>query len=56
MRQTMRFVPIKTADQQGAGMILKTRDLPIRQRSQAANALRAHMSELGIVTAAGMGS
>jgi len=55
-RPTMRFVPIKTADQQGAGMILKTRDLLIRQRSQAANALRAHLSELGIVTAAGMAS
>ena len=37
-------------------MILKTRDLLVRQRSQTANALRAHMSELGIVTAAGMAS
>lgn len=55
-RPTMRFVPIKTADQQGAGMILKTRDLLVRQRSQTANALRAHMSELGIVTATGMAS
>jgi transposase len=55
-RPTMRFVPIKTADQQGAGMILKTRDLLVRQRSQTANALRAHLSELGIVTAAGMAS
>ena len=55
-RPTMRFVPIKTADQQGAGMMLKTRDLLVRQRSQTANALRAHMSELGIVTAAGMAS
>lgn len=55
-RPSMRFVPIKTTDQQGAGMILKTRDLLVRQRSQTANALRAHMSELGIVTAAGMAS
>ena len=52
-RPTMRFVPIKTAD---PGMILKTRDLLVRQRSQTANALRAHMSELGIVTATGMAS
>lgn len=53
-RPSMRFVPVKTPAQQAAGMILKTRDLLIRQRSQAANAFRAHMSELGIITAAGM--
>lgn len=55
-RPTMSFVPIKTAEQQAAGMVLKTRDLLVRQRSQTANAFRAHMSELGIVTAAGMAS
>lgn len=53
-RPTMRFVPIKTLEQQSAGIPLKTRDLMIRQRSQTANALRAHMSELGIVVAAGI--
>lgn len=53
-RPTMRFVPIKTTEQQGTGMIMKTRDLLVRQRSQTANALRAHMSELGIVTGAGL--
>jgi transposase len=52
-RPTMRFVPIKTREQQAAGMILKTRELLMRQQSQAANAFRAHMSELGIVAAAG---
>ena len=55
-RPTMRFVPIKTADQQAAGMVLKTRDLLVRQRSQMANAFRAHMSELGIIAAQGMAS
>jgi transposase len=55
-RPTMSFVPIKTAEQQEAGMVLKTRDILVRQRSQTANAFRAHMSELGIVTAAGMTS
>jgi transposase len=55
-RPTMRFVPIKTSTQQAAGMILKTRDLLVRQRSQTANAFRSHMSELGIVSAAGMAS
>lgn len=55
-RPTMRFVPVKTLEQQAAGMVLKTRDLLVRQRSQTANALRAHMSELGVVVAKGMAS
>lgn len=37
-------------------MVLKTRELFIRQRSQTANAMRAHLAELGIVAAAGMTS
>src|SRR5918994_1352615 len=36
-RPTMRFVPVKTADQQGPAMVLKTRDLLVRQRNQAIN-------------------
>lgn len=55
-RPTMRFVPVKTVEQQAAGMVLKARDLLVRQRSQAANAFRSHLSELGIVTSAGMAS
>ena len=53
-RKTMRFVPIKTADQQAAAMVLKTRALLVRQRTQAVNALRAHLAELGIIAAAGL--
>ena len=34
-------------------MVLKTRELLVRQRSQTANAMRAHMAELGIVAATG---
>ena len=52
-RPTMRFVPIKTVDQQAAGMVLKTRELLVRQRVQATNALRGHMAELGVVAAKG---
>jgi transposase len=52
-RPTMRFVPIKTVEQQAAGMVLKTRDLLLRQRIQATNALRGHMAELGVVAAKG---
>lgn len=53
-RKTMRFVPVKTTDQQAAAMVLKTRTLLVKQRTQAVNALRAHLAELGIIAAAGM--
>lgn len=55
-RPTMRFVPVKSPEEQAAGMILKTRELLVRQRSQTANAMRAHMAELGIIAATGMTS
>ena len=53
-RPTMRFVPIKTEECQAAVMVLKTRDLLVRQRTQAINALRGHLTELGIVAARGV--
>jgi transposase len=52
-RPTMRFVPIKTAECQAALMVLKTRDLLVRQRTQAINAVRGHLAEVGIVEAKG---
>src|SRR5258707_2980160 len=52
-RPTMRFVRIKTAEQQGQLMQHRTRDLLMRQRTQLINALRAHLAELGIVAAQG---
>ena len=52
-RPTMRFVQVKSAAQQGQLMLHRTRDLLMRQRTQVINALRAHMAELGIVTAQG---
>ena len=52
-RPTMRFVGVKSAEQQGRLMQHRTRDLLMRQRTQAINALRAHMAELGIVAAQG---
>ncbi|MCP1768247.1 MULTISPECIES: IS110 family transposase [Bradyrhizobium] len=55
-RPTMRFVPVKTAEQQAAGMVLRTREMLMRQRSQTANALRGHMAELGIIAGTGMTS
>jgi transposase len=52
-RPTMRFVPVKSADQQSQLMQHRTRDLLIRQRTQVINALRAHLAELGITAAQG---
>jgi transposase len=52
-RPSMRFVPVKNAEQQGALMMHRTRDLLIGQRTQLINALRAHMAELGLVAAKG---
>lgn len=54
-RKTMRFVPVKTAEQQGTTMLMKTRELLVRQETQLINALRAHMHELGIITGKGAG-
>ena len=52
-RPTMRFVQVKSAEQQGRLMQHRTRDLLLRQRTQVINALRAHLAELGIVAAQG---
>jgi transposase len=52
-RPSMRFVPIKTIEQQSALMLHRTRDLLVRQRTQLINAMRAHLAELGLVAAQG---
>lgn len=52
-RPTMRFVAVKTKEQQAALMLHKTRDLLIRQRTMLINALRGHLYEYGIVVAKG---
>ena len=50
---TMRFVRIKSAEQQGQLMLHRARDLLMRQCTQLINALRAHLTEFGIATAQG---
>ncbi|SFB56269.1 Transposase [Rhizobium sp. NFR07] len=52
-RPNMRFVPIKTADQQSILMLHLTRILFIRQRTMTNNAVRAHLAEFGIVAGIG---
>jgi transposase len=49
----MRFVAVKTVEQQSALMLFKSRDLLIGQRTQALNALRGHFGEIGIVVPKG---
>lgn len=47
-RPTMRFVPVKSEEQQGVLMLHRARELLVRQRTMLINALRAHLAELGI--------
>lgn len=54
-RPGMRFVPVKSAEQQANAMIYKVRELLVRQRTQLINALRSHLAEMGIVAAKGVG-
>jgi transposase len=53
-RPTMRFVPAKSVEQQAILAVHSTRSLLVRQRTMVANALRAALSEIGIVAAQGI--
>jgi transposase len=53
-RPSMRFVPVKTVEQQGILMTHRARSLLVRQRTMLANALRAHLAELGFVANPGI--
>ncbi len=52
-RPSMRFVPIKSPEQQSVLMLHRSRDLLMRQRTMLLNAIRAHLTEFGIITAQG---
>jgi transposase len=52
-RPSMRFVPIKTREQQTGLMLHRSRQLLVRQRTMLSNAIRGHMAELGIISAKG---
>jgi transposase len=51
----MRFVPVKSAEQQAALALHGTRELLVKQRTMIVNALRGHLSEFGLVVAKGIG-
>jgi transposase len=52
-RPSMRFVPVKSEEQQAAGLVFRTRDLLVRQRTQLINAIRGHLTEYGWVAPKG---
>jgi transposase len=52
-RPNMRFVPVKTEDQQAVLVLHRSRDLLMRQRTMILNAIRAHLAEFGMITAQG---
>ena len=49
----MSFVAVKTTEQQARGMLFRTRDLLVRQRTQTINALRGHLAEFGVIAPQG---
>ncbi|MGY4474505.1 transposase [Bradyrhizobium sp. USDA 3364] len=52
-RPSMRFVAVKSEQQQAAGPVFRTRDLLVRQRTQLINAIRGHLTEYGRVAPKG---
>jgi transposase len=52
-RPGMRFVAIKSAEQQAGLMLLKVRDLLVKQRTMLINAIRGHAAEFGVIAAKG---
>jgi transposase len=52
-RPSMRFVAIKSEEQQASALVFRTRDLLVRQRTQLINAVRGHLTEYGWVAPKG---
>jgi len=53
-RPTMRFVPVKTAEQQAALMLAGVREQLIARRTQLSNTIRGYAAEFGITAAKGL--
>jgi transposase len=53
-RPTMRFVPVKTAEQQAALMLAGLREQMIARRTQISNTIRGYAAEFGITVAEGL--
>jgi transposase len=52
-RPGMRFVPIKSREEQAALMLMKVRDLLTKQSTMLSNAIRGHAAEFGVTGAKG---
>jgi transposase len=52
-RPSMRFVAVKSEEQQAALTIHRARELLVRQRTQLSNAVRGHLAEFGLIEAQG---
>ncbi|HEV7414735.1 MAG TPA: IS110 family transposase [Tianweitania sediminis] len=52
-RPTMRFVAVKSEEQQASALVFRTRDLLVHQRTQLINAIRGHLTEYGWVAPKG---
>jgi transposase len=52
-RPTMRFVEVKSPEQQSILVLHRTRQTLIRQRTQLSNVIRGHMAEFGLVAPPG---
>lgn len=52
-RPNMRFVPVKSADQQSMLMLHRARSLLTRQETSLINAIRGHFAEFGIIESMG---
>ena len=53
-RPSMRFVPVKSTEQQAALALHRTRDLLVKQRTQLVNMIRGLLAEFGIEMARGL--
>jgi transposase len=53
-RPTMRFVPVKSEDQQAVLMLTRVRDRLVRERTRLTNAIRGHAAEFGLVAPKGL--
>ena len=53
-RPTMRFVPVKSPEQQAALSMHRTRDLLVKQRTQLVNMMRGLLAEFGIDVPCGL--
>jgi transposase len=53
-RPRMRFVPVKTAEQQAALMLAGVRDQLVARRTQLSNMIRGYAAEFGVTAAKGL--